>query len=66
MIAMQMKLAGGGDFKQPLMPIISEGLIIFRDFRKLVLSVVNGSLTPVASAPAAALIIFLRVHLIRI
>ncbi|MGE4512454.1 MAG: G-D-S-L family lipolytic protein [Chryseobacterium sp.] len=56
MIAMQMKLAGGGDFKQPLMPNNVGGFSNLTGFPgKLVLSVVNGSLTPVASAPAAAL-----------
>ncbi|WP_308005095.1 G-D-S-L family lipolytic protein [uncultured Chryseobacterium sp.] len=56
MIAMQMKLAGGGDFKQPLMPNNVGGFNNLPGFSgKLVLSVVNGSLTPVPSAPAAAL-----------
>ncbi|SDI33091.1 GDSL-like Lipase/Acylhydrolase [Chryseobacterium taeanense] len=56
MIAMQMKLAGGGDFKQPLMPNNVGGFSNLTGFPgKLVLSVVNGSLTPVASAPAATL-----------
>lgn len=55
MIAMQMKLAGGGDFKQPLMPNNVGGFSNLTGFPgKLVLSVVNGSLSPVPSAPAAA------------
>lgn len=56
MIAMQMKLAGGGNFKQPLMPNNVGGFNNIPGFPgKLVLSVVNGSLTPLPSAPAAAL-----------
>ncbi|SEG20044.1 GDSL-like Lipase/Acylhydrolase [Halpernia humi] len=56
MIAGQMKLAGGGDFKQPLMPNNSGGFSNLPGFSgKLVLSVVNGSLAPVPTAPGAAL-----------
>ncbi|WP_353147518.1 G-D-S-L family lipolytic protein [Chryseobacterium sp.] len=56
MIAMQMKLAGGGEFKQPLMPNDVGGFIGLPGFSgKLTLQVVNGSLSPVPSAPAAAL-----------
>ncbi len=62
MIAAQMQLAGGGTFKQPLMPNNMGG---FTDlftasggkdyYGKLTLQVVNGSLSPVASAPGANL-----------
>ncbi|MET3034776.1 G-D-S-L family lipolytic protein [Chryseobacterium sp. NRRL B-14859] len=56
MIAMQMKLAGGGEFKQPLMPNDVGGFIGLPGFSgKLTLQVVNGSLSPVPSAPAAVL-----------
>lgn len=61
MIAAQMKLAGGGEFKQPLMPNNIGGFTnLFNsttgDFAgKLVLSIVNGSLAPAATAPGAAL-----------
>ncbi|MGI9581563.1 G-D-S-L family lipolytic protein [Chryseobacterium sp. RRHN12] len=56
MIAAQMKLAGGGDFKQPLMPNDVGGFNNLPGFAgKLTLQVVNGSLSPVPSAPAAAL-----------
>ena len=56
MIAGQMKLAGGGDFKQPLMPNNVGGFNNLPGFSgKYTLQVVNGSLTPVPSAPAAAL-----------
>jgi lysophospholipase L1-like esterase len=61
MIAMQMKLAGGGEFKQPLMPNNTGGFTnLFNpttgDFAgKYVLSVVNGSLSPGPTAPGAAL-----------
>ncbi len=56
MIAMQMKLAGGGDFKQPLMPNNVGGFTNLPGFPgKLELKMVNGTLSPVASNPAAAL-----------
>jgi hypothetical protein len=56
MIAGQMKLAGGGAFKQPLMPNNVGGFIGIPGFSgKLTLQMVNGSPTPVESAPAAAL-----------
>ncbi|CEJ68091.1 SGNH/GDSL hydrolase family protein [Chryseobacterium oranimense] len=56
-IAAQMQLAGGGAFKQPLMPNDVGGFIGLPGFPgKLTLQVAaNGSLSPVASAPAAAL-----------
>lgn len=47
MIAEQMKLAGGGDFTQPLMPDNIGGFSNFGVRGKLTLQVVNGSLTPV-------------------
>ncbi|TZF96030.1 G-D-S-L family lipolytic protein [Chryseobacterium panacisoli] len=56
MIAAQMKLAGGGDFKQPLMPNDIGGFNNLPGFPgKLTLQVVNGSLAPVPSGAAAAL-----------
>lgn len=56
MIAMQMKLAGGGDFKQPLMPNNVGGFTNLPGFPgKLELKMVNGSLSPVANNAAAAL-----------
>lgn len=56
MIAQQMQLAGGGAFKQPLMPNNVGGFIGLPGFPgKLNLQVVNGALAPVPSAPAAAL-----------
>ncbi|MDQ1102302.1 lysophospholipase L1-like esterase [Chryseobacterium sp. SORGH_AS909] len=56
MIAAQMKLAGGGDFKQPLMPNNTGGFTGLPGFAgKLTLQLVNGSLTPVPSAAGAAL-----------
>lgn len=56
MIAAQMKLAGGGDFKQPLMPNDVGGFNNLPGFSgKLTLQVVNGSLAPVPSGAAAAL-----------
>ena len=56
MMAAQMQLAGGGAFKQPLMPNNTGGFIGLPGFTgKLNLQVINGALSPVASAPAAAL-----------
>ena len=56
MIAIQMKLAGGGDFKQPLMPNNVGGFTNLPGFPgKLELKMVNGSLSPVANNAAAAL-----------
>ncbi|KQT24322.1 G-D-S-L family lipolytic protein [Chryseobacterium sp. Leaf405] len=61
MIAMQMKLAGGGEFKQPLMPNDTGGFTnLFNpttgDFAgKYTLTVVNGALSPGPTAPGAAL-----------
>lgn len=56
MISMQMKLAGGGEFKQPLMPNNTGGFTNLPGFPgKLTLQLVNGSLAPVESAPGAAL-----------
>src|SRR5690606_17854358 len=56
MIAAQMQLAGGGAFKQPMMPNNTGGFTNLPGFPgKLNLQVVNGALSPVASAPAAAL-----------
>lgn len=56
MIAGQMKLAGGGEFKQPLMPNNVGGFTNLAGFPgKLELKMVNGALSPVANAPAAAL-----------
>lgn len=56
MLAMQMKLAGGGAFKQPMMPNNVGGFIGLPGFPgKLELKMVNGALSPVANAPAAAL-----------
>lgn len=56
MIAQQMMLAGGTTFNQPLMPNNIGGFTNIPGFNgKLTLQVVNGSLTPVPSAPAAAL-----------
>ena len=55
-IAAQMQLAGGGPFAQPLMPNNTGGFIGLPGFAgKFNLQVVNGALSPVASAPAAAL-----------
>lgn len=56
MIAGQMQLAGGGAFKQPMMPNDVGGFTGIPGFSgKLTLKMVNGSLAPVESAPAAAL-----------
>ncbi|MBO6184886.1 MAG: G-D-S-L family lipolytic protein [Chryseobacterium sp.] len=65
MMAGQMKLAGGGEFKQPMMPNNVGGFnnAIFIDPitnkplfpGKLELKMVNGALSPVPNAPAAAL-----------
>ena len=62
MIAQQMKLAGGGEFSQPLMPNNVGGFTnLFtasggKDFYgKLTLQVVGGALSPTPSAPAANL-----------
>ena len=56
MIAGQMQLAGGGNFKQPLMPNNIGGFTDVPGFGgKMTLQLVNGSLAPVPSAPAAAL-----------
>jgi hypothetical protein len=50
MIAGQMKLAGGGDFKQPLMADNLGGIPSVGIGNKLVLAVVNGSLAPVPAS----------------
>ena len=62
MIAQQMKLAGGGEFKQPLMPNNVGGFTSLfaasgqKDFYgKLTLKVVGDALMPTPSAPAADL-----------
>jgi len=56
MIALQMKLAGGGEFKQPLMPNNVGGFVGLPGFTgKLELKMVDGALSPVANSPAAAL-----------
>lgn len=56
MLAMQMKMAGGGEFKQPLMPNNTGGFSDLPGFGgKYVLQVVNGALSPVPTAPGAAL-----------
>ncbi len=60
MIAKQMKLAGGGDFVQPMMPNNVGGFTSLyaatgEFYGKLTLKVVNGALSPVPSAPAADL-----------
>lgn len=56
MLAKQMQLAGGGMFKQPLMPNNVGGFVGLPGFPgKLTLKVVNGALSPVASPAAAAL-----------
>lgn len=56
MIAAQMMRAGGGAFKQPLMPNNTGGFSNLPGFSgKYILSVVNGALSPVPTAPGAAL-----------
>lgn len=56
MIAGQMQLAGGGAFKQPMMPNDVGGFIGIPGFSgKLTLQMVNGSPTPVESPAAATL-----------
>lgn len=50
MLAQQMKLAGGGDFKQPLMGDNLGGIAAVGFSNKLILSVVNGSLSPVPAS----------------
>lgn len=56
MIAAQMQLAGGGAFKQPLMPNNTGGFTGLPGFPgKLNLQVVNGALAPVPSAAAGTL-----------
>lgn len=61
MLAMQMKMAGGGEFKQPLMPNNTGGFTnLFNqatgDFAgKYTLGVVCGALSPSPTAPGAAL-----------
>lgn len=62
MLAAQMKLAGGGSFKQPLMPNNTGGFNNIKDAQdnyifpgKLELKIVAGTLTPVAATPASPL-----------
>lgn len=56
MMAAQMMRAGGGAFKQPLMPNNTGGFTNLPGFSgKYILSVVNGALSPVPTAPGAAL-----------
>ena len=55
MIAQGMKQAGGGDFKQPLMPNNIGGFTGLGIAGKLTLQVVNGALSPVPSAPGGPL-----------
>lgn len=56
MMAKQMQLAGGGSFKQPLMPNNTGGFSNIAGFPgKYVLSVVNGSLSPGPTAPGGTL-----------
>lgn len=50
MIAQQMKLAGGGEFKQPLMADNLGGISAVNFSNKLMLSVVNGALSPVPAS----------------
>lgn len=52
-IAAQMKLAGGGDFKQPLMADNLGGIPSVGIGNKLILAVVNGSLAPVPAQGTA-------------
>lgn len=52
MIAQQMKLAGGGDFKQPLMSDNLGGIPSVGIANKLTLQLVNGALTPALAAGA--------------
>lgn len=53
-IAGQMKLAGGGDFKQPLMADNLGGIPSVGFSNKLILAVVNNSLTPVPAPGVGA------------
>lgn len=56
MLAAQMMRAGGGAFKQPLMPNNTGGFSNLPGFSgKYILSVVNGALSPGPTAPGAAL-----------
>lgn len=62
MLAGLMKAAGGGEFKTPYMPNDMGGFTDIKDAQgnishlgKLTLKIIDGSLTPVPSAPAAAL-----------
>lgn len=56
MLAQQMKLVGGGDFKQPLMPNNTGGFTNLPGFPgKYMLSVVNGALSPGPTQPGGAL-----------
>ncbi|MFC6266945.1 SGNH/GDSL hydrolase family protein [Frigoriflavimonas asaccharolytica] len=56
MMAAQFALAGGGTFTQPMMPNNTGGFTNIPGFSgKLELKVIGGALSPVASAPAAAL-----------
>lgn len=53
-LAQQMKLAGGGDFKQPLMTDNLGGIPSAGIPNKLILSLVNGTLSPVPAEGNAA------------
>jgi lysophospholipase L1-like esterase len=62
MLAAQMKFAGGGNFKQPLMPNNTGGFSNLKDLQgnyifpgKLELKVVGGALTPEAATPTSPL-----------
>ena len=56
MLATQMMLAGGGTFKQPLMPNNTGGFSNLPGFSgKFILSVVNGALSPGPTAPGGPL-----------
>ena len=56
MLAGLMKAAGGGEFKIPYMPNDTGGFTNLPGFSgKLTLQIVNGALTPVPTAPGAAL-----------